>query len=492
MKKQRLQFKFLALLMFGLFLLLAVYGGYSIITYGNRWFSSSRNPRVRAQKEVVIAGDILDRNGVVLATTEGGERRYQEDAAARSAIVHLLGDEQGQVSNGVETFQTSYLYGFQASFPELLKGLLTGSTRQGDTITLTADSRLCTAIARAFAENEQSAGKNGAAVVMNYRTGEVLGMVSLPGFDPKNITEETLTNPGRPFWNRATQSVYPPGSTFKIITTIAALDHVENAAARDDIECTGGLLVMDHAIRDYGQDIHGKLTMKRAFTVSCNNAYALLALTMGDDMLRRTAESFGFNDNFLFRDLVVENSSYPTTGRNQFEVATSGMGQSAIVASPLHMCMVAAAIANDGVMMEPRLLQSVSSVEGQIRETLQTKVYRTAATPENAAVLQEYMQAVVKSGTGRRAAVEGLDVRGKTGSAESSMDGQDVTHGWFVGYIADEELPYAAAVLVESIEDGQGGGSAAAPIAGKIFAYLKEHGAEEPPAPMAEPTAQPE
>lgn len=475
MKKQRLQFKFLALVMFGLFVLLAAYGGYSILTYGNRWFSSVRNPRVRAQKQVVIAGDILDRNGVVLAASEDGKRVYQEDLAARSAIVHLVGDTQGQVSNSVETFQTSYLYGFKSSFPELLNTWLSGEPRKGDHVKLTIDSQLCTEISRYFQENEHTAGHYGAAAVMNYITGEVIATVSLPGFDPSNITAATLADPGRPFWNRVTQSVYPPGSSFKIITSVASLDHVEKADTRSDIECTGGLTVNQQAIRDYGNDRHGKITMKKAFTVSCNNAYALLALTMGDEKLRQTAESFGFNDNFLFRDLVVENSVYPTQNRNQFEIATSGIGQSAIVASPLHMCMVAAAIANEGVMMEPRLLLRVDSDAGQNREVLESKIYRTATTPENAAVLTDYMRAVVKSGTGKRAAADGLTICGKTGSAESSMDGHDVTHGWFVGFIDDTALPYAVAVLVESIEDGEGGGSTAAPIAGSIFAYLRDH-----------------
>lgn len=474
MKKQRLQFKVLALMMFGLFLLLAVYGGYSVTVYGNRHFSSSRNPRVRAQRENVIAGDILDRNGVVLATTVEGERQYQADVEARSAIVHLIGDDQGQVSNGVETFQTSYLLGFKTPFLELAGGILSGTTRKGDNVTLTVDSALCTRIARSFSEHEKSAGHYGAAVVMNYKTGEVIAMVSLPGFDPKNITGETLNDPGRPFWNRATQSVYAPGSSFKIITTVAALDHVPDAATRSDIECTGGLTVMDQAIRDFGNGKHGKITLKRAFTVSCNNAYALLALTMGDEKLRTTAENFGFNDNFLFRDLVVENSAYPTANRNRFEIATSGIGQSAVVASPMHMCMVASAIANDGVMMEPRLLWQVQSDGGKVREGFASKVYRTATTPENANVLKGYMRAVVQSGTARSAGVDGLQVCGKTGSAESSLDGKDVTHGWFVGFIDDPDLPYAAAVLVESIDDGEGGGSTAAPIAHDIFQYLKD------------------
>lgn len=474
-KQQRLRFKLLALLIFGLFLLLALYGGYSIVTYGNRWFASSKNPRVRAQKQAVVAGDITDRSGVVLATTNAeGERVYQADEASRRAVVHLLGDTQGQVSNGVETFQTSYLYGFQSSFWELLTSALTGRQRRGDDVALTIDSRLCTKIAASFNERENSAGKRGAAVVMNYQTGEVLAFISLPNFDPMNITEDTKADSGQPFWNRATQSVYAPGSTFKTITTIAALDHIQNVT-EISISCTGGLDIDGHAIRDYGNAVHNSLTLKKAFTVSCNNVYALVAVDVGDEALRKTAESFGFNDNFLFRDLVVENSSYPTTNRTTFEVATSGFGQSAITATPMHMCMVAAAIANRGVMMEPRLLRQVTGSNGTQRIGLTGKTYRTATTEADAAVLKNYMRQVVTSGTGTRAQVSGLKICGKTGTAESSLAGHDISYAWFIGFADSDELPFAVSVIVEDIDDGLGGGSVAAPIAHDIFAYLKEY-----------------
>ena len=474
MKQQRLRFKLLALILFALFALLAVYGGYAITTYGNRWFAYTRNPRIRAQKENVVAGDVLDRSGIVLATTQNGQRVYQSDERARRAVVHLLGDDQGQVSNGVETFQANYLYGFQASLPELVGSLLGGEPRRGDNVTLTVDSRLCTAMAQAFNGHSQTRGKYGAAVVMNYLTGEVLGQISLPNFDPMNITQATASDPGQPFWNRATQSVYPPGSCFKIITTDAALTNLPGIQSTE-IACTGGLDVQGQAIRDYGNAVHNSLSLKRAFTVSCNNAYALLALTMKDDALRRAAESFGFNDNFLFRNIVVENSVYPTANRTAFELATSGFGQSAIVASPMHLCLVAAAIANNGVMMEPQLLRRVTSSSGAVRASFTPRVYRTATTAANAAVIQEYMQAVVSGGTGTRAAVSGLTVCGKTGSAESSLNGQPITYGWFIGYIADRSLPFALAVVVEDIPDGEGGGSTAAPIAGDIFQYLKDN-----------------
>ena len=471
-KQQRFRFKLLALLLFSLFALLAVYGVYSIGAYGNRWFAYARNPRVREQKSTVVAGAIYDRNGILLASTVDGQRVYQADKNARQAVVHVIGDDQGQVSNGVEGFQTAYLYGFKASLTERFNNLFSGEARHGDSLRLTLDSELCTEIVELFWRHKLTMGKNGAVVVMNYKTGEVVAEVSLPGFDPMNPSD--VSKDSEVYWNRATQSLYPPGSTFKVITTAAALENIAGVESMS-IACTGGLDVDGQAIRDYGNAIHKSLPLKDAFIKSCNNIYALLALDMGDTALRKTAEAFGFNQNFLFRDLVVENSTYPTTNRTNFEVAMSGFGQSSIGATPMHMALIAAAIANDGLMMEPTLLLEATTPGGAVRATFGPKEYRTALKGDTAAKLQEYMRAVVVSGTGTQAAVDGLRICGKTGSAESSRNGRDVTHGLFIGYIDSDELPYAVCVVVEDINDGEGGGSTAAPIAGDIFTYIRDH-----------------
>ena len=471
-KQQRFRFKLLALILFGLFALLAVYGVYSINTYGNRWFAYARNPRVREQKANVTAGSIYDRSGILLASTVDGKRVYQADEASRRAVVHVIGDSEGQVSNGVEGFQTAYLYGFKASLVERFNALFSDEPRRGDDVHLSLDSELCTDITYHFSANALTKGKNGAAVVMNYKTGEVIAEVSLPSFDPMNTG--SVAAGSEVYWNRATQSLYPPGSTFKVITTAAALENIPGVTEMQ-ITCNGGLDVDGQAIRDYGNATHKSLTLKQAFTKSCNNIYALLALDMGDAALRRTAESFGFNANFLFRDFVVENSAYPTGTRSRFDVAMSGFGQSSIGATPMHLCLIAAAIANDGLMMEPTLLRQTTTPTGAVRATFGPKEYRTALPTATAATLQQYMRAVVISGTGSRASVDGLAICGKTGSAESSRNGRDVTHGLFIGYIDSEELPYAVCVVVEDIIDGEGGGSTAAPIAGEIFRYIRNH-----------------
>ncbi len=446
------------------------------MTYGNRWFSSVRNPRLRAQKENVIAGDIYDRNGVLLATTdEEGNRIYQANEEARRAIVHLIGDAQGNVANGVETFQTAYLYGFHASVPELLHSAFTGEARRGDNVFLTVDSALCTELMRSFSRNSATKGKRGAAVVMNYETGEILAEISLPNYDPMAITATASTSTDEPFWNRATQSVYPPGSTFKIITTAAAIKYLEGAGNATQ-NCTGNLELDGHEIHDFGNAVHGRLTLKQAFGVSCNNIFASIAVQLGDSRLRQTAEKFGFNDNFLFKDMVVENSQYPTAAsRSAYEVGASGFGQSSLAATPMHMCMVAAGIAKNGVMQEPILLREVRSPSGDVRMTWSSRVYRTAVEQDVAGVLQEYMRYVVTNGTATRVSNRNLPICGKTGTAESTLKGKPVNYGWFVGYADDPYLPLAVSVVVEDIDDGTGGGSTAALIARDAFLYALDY-----------------
>lgn len=485
MKQKRLRYKLLALFLFLLFAVLAVYGTRSVLTYGNRWFSSIRNPRVRTQKELVIAGDILDCEGAVLAHTDSeGVRQYHPDAAVRSALVHVVGDGQGQIANGVETFQTSYLYGFQVSLPELILGLFSGEPRTGDTVQLTVSAPLSAAVAAAFEAQPQTAGKRGAAVVMNWRTGAVAALVSLPSFDPCAITDAVRADAGKPFWNRATQAKYPPGSTFKTVTAAAALKNIPRAE-EIRIECTTDVLDFgSHVISDYGGGAHGTVGLRSGYLQSCNKLFANVALNVGAERLRTEAERFGFNDNFLFRDLVVENSVYPAGSLSDYELAACGFGQSAIAATPLHMCMIAAGVANGGQMMEPRLIQSVSAAAGGSRLAFSSAPYRTCMDAETAAKLQGYMRGVVSEGTGRRAAVSGLTVCGKTGTSDSTEGGTAVSYGWFIGYIAEEDCPYAIAVVVENLDPGVSGGTSAAPVAGQVFRWLRDH-------PLGSPAAAP-
>ncbi len=454
----------------GLFFLLVAYGAYSITTSGGRWFSSSLNTFARKQRDNVIAGDLTDRNGVVLASTDAeGKRTYHQDAQVRTACVHITGDRNGNVTKSMDRVQAAYLYGFNMSFPERLSYMFAGIPRKGDNVQLTVDSHLAAYAASIFPKD-----KSGAVVVMNYKTGEVLTEQSFPNFDPQG-TASALAK--KPYTNRAIDGLNAPGSTFKIVTAASAVANLGDYATRT-FHCDGLLQLGNRTVTDAGTNLeenkitqHGELNLLRAFQVSCNNTFARIALTLGDQKLRRTAEDFGFNDNFLFRDLIVENSSYPTVNRTDGEIAWTGAGQSALQVSPLHMCLVASAVANRGVMMEPRMLLRAASQGGSVREKFSAKVYRKPLTESQAGVLKEYMRAVVTGGTGTAAQIPGVKVCGKTGSAE--LDRQEDTNAWFVGFLDEEKSPYALAVVVE---DAGGGGAVAAPIARQLFQWLLSNG----------------
>ncbi len=385
MKQQRFRFKLLALLLFGMFALLAAYGGYSILTNGSRWFASSHNPRLRAQKQQVTAGKITDRDGMVLAQTDAeGNRVYAESESVRRAVVHVVGDADGHVRNGVESFQARYLYGFEASVFERIGDLISGAEHTGDTVQLTLSAPLCEAVAASFVRTCGAEAK-GAAVVMDYRTGEVLAMVSLGSYDPMDTASSPTADRTR---NRATAGLYAPGEAFGPVTAACML--AEGQALPD-----------------------GSLAGAEA--------------SVTDRKLRETAETFGYNDNVLFRDLIVENAVYPTDG----SAADHAAGRGGILATPVHLCMMAAGIANDGTIMEPRLLLRVTSSAGASRLGFSSAEYRRPLSPESAAALKARLA---------REPMQG----GITGIA--CVSGGTAI---FVGYLDTESLPYAVCVVVE-------------------------------------------
>jgi len=470
MKRLRHSMRIVAFFLVLMILLPILYGGYSLIRYGTRWRTSEYNTYLSSLKSDVIAGDITDRNGVVLATTHistdtDGEivkkRLYAQDAAVRSSVVHVVGDTRGNVKNAAESFLAEYLYGANMTYPERLSQLSGSGMLRGDSVRLTIDSALCAYIQSLFPQ-----GHSGAVVVMNYKTGELLSEMSFPTYDPQ-FTQSVSVHQAL---NRATRWLSAPGSTYKIVTLTSALQYMPTAAQRT-FTCTGGVIFGEHQrnVMDYGATAHGNISLKTAFAQSCNSTFAILAAELKDKNMRKTAESFGIGDDFTFRDLVVENSAYANSqvALMGADLAWTGAGQNELAVTPLHMCMIASSVANGGVMMEPRLLLSATGVNGVDRVKFEPIIYRTVMEPQTAATVREYMRSVVTSGTGRSAAVEGLSVCGKTGTAE--IDTQDQDNAWFVGFIADDRYPYAVCIAVEKAGTG---GSVAAPIAQKIFKYL--------------------
>ncbi len=433
-----------------LFSVLIIYLGYSVIIYGEKWFATPYNPRLNNAAESIDAGAIMDRFGKKLAWTDNG-RKYSADKGMRLAVSHVVGDVYGK-SIGAETTFAKYLYGMDKDALERLQDVVSGSDHTGNDITLTIDSDLCKYI------YNNMGGKTGSVVVLNYKTGEILASVSLPAFDPSTVGKKTPEDTS--LVDRATMGRYPPGSIMKIVTATAAIEEGVDIK----YTCTGEDIIAGQKVTDVEK--HGALTLKSAFTKSCNTYFANLSVKLGSNRLVSEAEKFGFNTEFNFSDVNLYESSFKGSD-NEGDVAWAGVGQYNDLISPMHAAMMAGTVANGGVMMEPKLLKSVD-FQGYTNFTFTTSEYKRVMDASTANTLKGYMREVVTSGTGKSAAVKGATMYGKTGTAEFVEDGKVKNHSWFVGFIDDPDHPYAVSVIFE----GAGFGSQyAAPMAAKAISY---------------------
>lgn len=434
-----------------IFILLIGYLFYSISTFGERWFLTPYNPRISSAKSNIAAGSILDRSGVKLAYTSNGNRKYAENASARKAVSHVVGDTYG-LTRGAESFFSKQLYGFDDNIIDRVEQAIKGNTRQGNDITLTISASLSKTIAEKISK--------GAAVVMNYKTGEILACVSVPGFDPTKLEDFHDDNESTILFNRATMGKYAPGSIFKVITATAVL---ESTISEDfEVECTGSIEIEGKTISCAGGTSHGKVNLNRAFDKSCNVYFSTVAQKLGGATLQKTAERYAFNDEFLFSDIILYKSIYEQSHDN-FTLASAGFGQYDTLITPLHACLIAAAVANGGNMPVPVLLKNETSAGGSDLYTMKSKTYIAPISKSVADKLKSMMLSVVENGTGTNAAISGKKVAGKTGTAQYvDKNGEMKENAWFIGFLDDEKHPYCVSVIVEN---GGSGGKKAAPIA---------------------------
>ncbi len=459
-----------------LFVMLCVYLVYTVAVYGTRYFTSPYNTRTEKLSSTVEAGNITDRDSNTLVYTEDGERKYIDSKTTRLATAHILGDDFGQTI-GAQSMFARYLLGFDQSVIDMI--LHPNATLKGSNVELTINAKLCRDIYQLMEDYK------GAVVITNYKTGEILASISTPSFDPKHMDDyldgEYELEDGS-LVNRAAMGVYTPGSTFKIVTLVAALRYLPKVTEREFV-CTGPLvfekntgdfrndIVYDELsdeekaeyvyLTDYKNEIHGTMTLKDAFASSCNVTFARLAMEIGSARLLKVAEEMGVNKEFLFEEIMV-NAGTMEGSNSDYYLAWAGVGQHKDVMTPLHMCMITSAVANGGRMMTPKLLNRVTNVSGIVKYSLDTDVYKQAMKSYEAETIKEYMIEAVEHGTGTKAQISKLTVGGKTGSAEVSSNKETGTHAWFTGFIDSDEYPLAICVVCERAGTG---GSVAAPIA---------------------------
>ncbi|MGD7789053.1 peptidoglycan D,D-transpeptidase FtsI family protein [Propionibacteriaceae bacterium Y1700] len=337
------------------------------------------------------------------------------------------------------------------------------------------------------AEAQQAAyrgldGRKGAVVALDAKTGAVLALVSTPSYDPNRIAsheigdaedayQELANSEDEPLSNRAVREAYPPGSTFKLVTAAAAL---ENGVPADQLWDSPARLKLpgtETYLPNESPCGGEKIDLEQALKVSCNTAFANVGISLGADKMREQAEKFGFASRQL-PDLNGAASRFPDNP-NDAQLGLSAIGQFDVAATPLQIAMVSAAIANDGVLMQPYLVDSVRGQDLSPISTTRPRELGQAMSEENARILQGWMQTVVNDGTGRNAQISGMEIGGKTGTANTTPEAPP--YAWFTSYGRSTDRTVAVAVFIEEAPEARddiSGGRLAAPIARSVMQEL--------------------
>lgn len=428
----------------------------------DEFINSPYNTRQDTFSDRVVRGSILSADGQVLAKTnvyeDGSEERVYPYA---NVFAHVVGYASNGKS-GLESDANFQLLSSHEYFVDQMKNQLRGKKNQGDNVITTLRADLQSVAYTALGE------RKGAVVAIEPSTGKILAMVSKPDFDPNYlesnwewlVSDETNSC----LLNRAVNGQYPPGSTFKIVTT---LDYIRNKGRLSTYSyyCEGSITVQEHTIRCYNGNVHGQENFSTAFASSCNCAFADMGITLGAETLRETSENLLFNKTLPFSSAKTSTFSLNKNDDVQLVMQTA-IGQGNTLVSPLHMALITSAIANDGVLMKPYLIDCIENNTGDLVKQNAKEAYKRLMTQSEAEALQELMDDVVSYGTATALSGRGYFAAGKTGSAE--FDEYGSSHSWFVGYCDDQNgVPGIAVAII--VENGGTGSEAAVPIAAQIF-----------------------
>jgi peptidoglycan glycosyltransferase len=462
-----------------LFALLAGVTWYQVVR-ADELRDDPRNPRPALAESGKQRGLIVAIDGTVLAqsvTDPEDPRSYVRQYPEGEAFAHLVGYSSFLIGNNAleEAYTAELRSRRDLTISDLIAAIL-GQDLRPQSIEVTADPELQRAALAALGANR------GAVVALDPRTGAVLAQVSSPSFDPNLLLGDDadeqwnllLQTEGEPTRDRATLEIYAPGSTFKTVVSAAALDTgaaTPGTTFDDPVEFD--LPGSDATIANANGEVCNdgvSATMLQAFVRSCNTIFADLSIQMGAVDIGITAEAMGFNQEIAYEWSIPEATwDTSTLANDAAALGQSGIGERDVRATPLHMAMVAAAVANDGMATTPYAVRRIFDADGTTVEETEVTELGQAMTPETAMTLTQMMERVVTEGTGRNAAVPGVRVAGKTGTATGA---NGFSNPWFIGFAPVDDPTIAIAVFIEgSAASGESasGGSVAAPIASQLI-----------------------
>ena len=429
--------------------------------------NSPYNVRLNSMAERVVRGDIVDNEGNILATTEvsddGAERRVYPYG---KLYAHVVGyDVNGKA--GLELSENFDLLTSSAFFIERIINQMKDEKNIGNTIVTTLDTDLQKAAYDALGNHD------GAVVVMDITTGKILTMVSKPSYTPGTVSknwDKLVSHKESVLLNRATQGAYAPGSTFKIVTTLEFMrENADFSSYR--YKCNGKIELEedDTVIHCAGMTKHGKENLEESLAYSCNTSYANMALSLNRSSYKKTAEDLLFNKELpnVLAENECKKSVFAVNNKTiDSELMMTAIGQGETMVSPYHMTLIAAAIANGGVLMKPYVVSEVRNYKGVSIEKTRPMRYKKLMSSVEAAQLKTYMESVVLYGTGKSLAGKEYEVAGKTGTAEYSTTDKSKVHSWFMGFTNPDNPELAIAVVIEGADQS---GARAISVAEKVF-----------------------
>lgn len=424
-----------------------------------------RNRRVQVASYSQERGAILvGRNPVAESVESDDEYKFQRTYPKPFVYAPITGYFSYFGATGIEQSKNGVLSGDDPRlFVTNLLDLLSGKAAQGGNVTLTINARAQQAAYDGL--KNLGGGVEGSVVALEPNTGKVLAMVSLPTYDPNQLASHDLaavskkskqlnSDPSEPLLNRGIQTRLPPGSTFKVVTAAAAIDKGLYDA---DSQVPGGVTYqlplthgptgeIDNEGRACGAN-NGTIPFSQAMENSCNTTFAQLAGEVGAEDMEKTAEGFGFNQHY-FDDLSPQAISEFPQGVDEAQLGMTGFGQFDVSATPLQMAMVAAGLANDGTVMKPYLVDEEQSADLNVLDKTEPEEFSQAVSATAANEVTKLMVDTVDNGTASPAAIPGIDVAGKTGTAQTGQSARS-PYAWFISFAPADNPEVAVAVMIQ-------------------------------------------
>ena len=431
------------------------------------------NNSYNSRQEILLSqnyrGAVYSRDGEVLAETvmdaaQNETRVYPFD----NLFSHVVGySTNGRM--GVEAQANYYLINTNTSLSNKVANDMAGLKNPGDSVYTTLDVQI-----QQVADEQLSVYK-GAVVVTEVSTGKVLAMVSHPDFDPNEIAEiwdSLLANDtSSVLVNRATQGLYPPGSTFKIVTALEYIRENPDSFDNYSFRCPGYFKHGNSRINCYHGISHGEVDFERSFAKSCNSSFANIGMGLDKTAFSKTLDKLLFDKELPLTMTYSKSSTAVSENMTDNDMMQTSIGQGMTQITPIHLNMITSAVANNGVLMKPYVVDRVVNDEGSVIKSFKPQEYVRLMSEEEAGILRELMTAVVEKGTATKLSGLSYTAAGKTGSAEyGTVKGE--SHAWFTGFAPAENPEVCVTIIVEGAGSG---GDYAVPIARRIFdAYFRE------------------